>query len=297
VDLLQFPNQMFFGAGTRSKRLISPPQGQKSPLKLVSKSLNSLTQLLHLTPLAATNHLAIRGETARSVLPPPPGDSIRPRGALSVYPCKNYDVLLTICMQKRPSVIILNQYNPEGEGCAKDACRDIKKMLDNWGVDVTFFVITKDQVELEMGRVCNSIVPCNNWISEPLSVDYLRTRIRMSILRSQPKWDLVPIHKNENKRLKALCESCVLDITGHPESLSRIGRIARQLFSVSVVAFSLLDAKTIKFITVESEENFGLYDILQVFGPALRVQVFGPVATVPSVMLQTAILRQLIPTL
>ena len=83
----------------------------------------------------------------------------------------------------------------------------------------------------------------------------------MSILRSQPKWDLAPIPKNENERLKALSESCVLDITGHPESLSHMGRIARQLFGVSVVAFSLLDAKTIKFITVESEENFGLYDI------------------------------------
>ena len=83
----------------------------------------------------------------------------------------------------------------------------------------------------------------------------------MSILRSQPKWDLAPIPKNKNERLKALSESWVLDITGHPESLSHMGRIARQLFGVSVVAFSLLDAKTIKFITVESEENFGLHDI------------------------------------
>lgn len=173
---------------------------------------------------------------------------------LSVHLCKNFKSLLNITQQMRPAVVVMNQYNPEGSESALDICCDIRRVMGEWGVGVTFFIIAKDQAELEKGRAKN-IVAVDNWITPPLSVDYLRTRIRMDILRSQRRWKQPPIPNNEVERLQTVRDSCLLDIES-PESLSRIGRIARQLFGVSVVAFSVLDKDNIKFITVESVDGF-----------------------------------------
>ncbi|KAL7486207.1 hypothetical protein ACHAW6_011806 [Cyclotella cf. meneghiniana] len=179
---------------------------------------------------------------------------------LIVHLCKNFESLLSVVEQKRPSVVVMNQYNPEGSESALDICCDIRRMMGEWGLRVAFFIIAKDQAELEKGRARN-IVAVDNWITPPLSVDYLRTRIRMNILRSQCRWEQPPIPKNEFERLQTVRDSCLLDI-GSPESLSRIGRIARQLFDVTVVAFSVLDEDKIKFITVESVVGFGgLHDV------------------------------------
>lgn len=129
-------------------------------------------------------------------------------------------------------MVILNQFDPgEGAKSALDVCQDIKRKMI--GVNTTFFIIAKTQADLEEGRrTSSSIVPVDNWITEPLSIDYIRTRIRMSILRSKCQWEDAPIPMNEVNRLRALHESHLLNVIG-PESLCRIGRIARTLFNVS----------------------------------------------------------------
>lgn len=158
---------------------------------------------------------------------------------LTCHLCKDFDSLLEVTEQKKPQVIILNHCNPNGgAGNAVDVCQSITQKMDGWGVNVTFFIIAKTQADLEEGRASSNIVPVNNWITEPLSVDYIRTRIRMSILRKTCLWEQAPVPLYEEQRLKALHESKLMNLTNR-ESICCLGRIARQLFSVSRAFFLL----------------------------------------------------------
>lgn len=139
----------------------------------------------------------------------------------------------------------MNQTVPGGR--AIDICASIREMGE-WGRNVSFLVVAKNQKEMEKCRA-ESNINADDWITEPLSAAYIRTRIRMSLLRSPCRWKRAPIPINEDARLAALYDSCMLDVD-HSDSLTRIGRIATQLFDCAAFC-SLLDKDRVKFISGE----------------------------------------------
>ena len=171
---------------------------------------------------------------------------------LKVELCKSFDDILKVSKQRKPSVLVMNQIVPGGGGSALDICKSIRNT--DWGADVSFLVVAKNQDEMEMGRAESNIIAADDWITEPLSAAYIRTRVRMSLLRAPCRWKRAPIPKNEKERLATLHDSCILDVN-HPYILSRIGSIARQLFDLPIVCFCVLDESKVKFIAVEGVDG------------------------------------------
>ncbi|KAL7473510.1 hypothetical protein ACHAXS_013955 [Conticribra weissflogii] len=166
---------------------------------------------------------------------------------LTVRVCENVDSILEACSQSKPSLVVLKQAISGGN--AVDICFKIRGMGE-WGKETTFLVVAKNQDDMEMGRAESDVIPKESWLVEPVSISYIRTRIRMSLLRAPCKWVRASIPANEEARLTALKESCMMDVN-QPDGLKRITRVARQLFDVGAACFTLLAKDYVKLISAE----------------------------------------------
>ncbi len=166
---------------------------------------------------------------------------------LTVKVCENVDSILEACSQSKPSLVVLKQAISGGN--AVDICFKIRGMGE-WGKETTFLVVAKNQDDMEMGRAESDVIPKESWLVEPVSISYIRTRIRMCLLRAPCKWVRASIPANEEARLTALKESCMMDVN-QPDGLKRITRVARQLFDVGAACFTLLAKDYVKLISAE----------------------------------------------
>jgi len=79
-----------------------------------------------------------------------------------------------------------------------------------------------------------------DWLIWPFSEEYARTRIRAWVLREACRWRSASIPADEERRLRALQRSGVLD-TEAEERFDRFTRIAAALFDVPIALVSLVD--------------------------------------------------------
>ncbi len=79
-----------------------------------------------------------------------------------------------------------------------------------------------------------------DWLTWPFSEEYARTRIRAWVLREACRWKNAPLPADEDRRLRALHETGLLD-TEPEERFDRFTRIAAALFDVPIALVSLVD--------------------------------------------------------
>lgn len=79
-----------------------------------------------------------------------------------------------------------------------------------------------------------------DWLIWPFSEEYARTRIRAWVLREACRWRSAAIPADEERRLRALQQSGVLD-TKAEERFDRFTRITAALFDVPIALVSLVD--------------------------------------------------------
>jgi len=79
-----------------------------------------------------------------------------------------------------------------------------------------------------------------DWLIWPFSKEYARARIRAWVLREACRWRSAPVPKDEERRLRALQQTGLLD-TEAEERFDRYTRIATALFDVPIAMVSLVD--------------------------------------------------------
>ena len=91
-----------------------------------------------------------------------------------------------------------------------------------------------------------------DWLVEPFSLSYARTKIRAWALRSASRWIRADLPKDEASRVSVLRELGILD-TGPEEPFDRVTRIAATAFNTPISLVSLVDTDRQWF-----KSNFGL---------------------------------------
>jgi GAF domain-containing protein len=79
-----------------------------------------------------------------------------------------------------------------------------------------------------------------DWLIWPFSEEYARARIRAWVLREACRWRSAPVPQDEERRLRALQQTGLLD-TEAEERFDRYTRIATALFDVPIAMVSLVD--------------------------------------------------------
>ncbi len=79
-----------------------------------------------------------------------------------------------------------------------------------------------------------------DWLIWPFSEEYARARIRAWVLREACRWRSAPVPADEERRLRALQQTGLLD-TEPEERFDRYTRIATALFDVPIAMVSLVD--------------------------------------------------------
>jgi GAF domain len=92
----------------------------------------------------------------------------------------------------------------------------------------------------EEHAAAGAAVGVTDWLVEPYSGVYARTRVRAWLLRSQCRWLRAPEPKDEAQRLTALRSLGILD-TRPEERFDRLTRLAAALFDVPMAQVSLID--------------------------------------------------------
>jgi GAF domain-containing protein/phosphoribosyl 1,2-cyclic phosphodiesterase len=146
--------------------------------------------------------------------------------------------LLESAQKAKPS-LLLASHCPAND-CMLTTCKAIREDSGAWGKEVPFLIVAKDHGEVEAMREQGAAVGVTDWVVEPFSQAYIRTRIRMAISRSPCKWVPPVIPKNEKSRQAALLSLDVLD-SPMEERFDRITRTCATVFDVPLVFISLVD--------------------------------------------------------
>ena len=80
------------------------------------------------------------------------------------------------------------------------------------------------------------------WLTLPVTPQYLRTKMRAALLRTRARWERAPLPATESPRLDALRGLGLLD-TPAEERFDRITRLAVRSFDVSIALVSLVDSE------------------------------------------------------
>ena len=131
-----------------------------------------------------------------------------------------------------PSLLIISGA-PEA-GAIAHMVRAIRKLPEPGG-SLPVIVVGHDDPSLESEEI-----GITDWLVEPFTDNYARTRLRAWLMRRACKWALPPTPDNEEERIAALHGLNVLD-TPSNRMLDAIVTLAADLFSVPIVAVSLVD--------------------------------------------------------
>ena len=147
----------------------------------------------------------------------------------------NNEEIFDRAVAERPSLLLVERRLPGGD--ALELCRRIRENGE-WGRDVPFIVVTAGRSEIDQREGQRAGV--TDWLVEPYTEAYARTRVRAWLLRAACRWQCAPLPTDELGRLATLRATGLLD-TNPEERFDRITRIAAQLFDVPIALVSLVD--------------------------------------------------------
>ena len=133
--------------------------------------------------------------------------------------------------------LILLQHGLNGGGTLQ-LCRSLRG--DPAAIDRELPIVLVKPGESSAEQHAEAEAGVTDWLVWPFSEEYARTRIRAWVLREACRWKNAPMPADEDRRLRALRETGLLD-TEPEERFDRFTRIAAALFDVPIALVSLVD--------------------------------------------------------
>jgi CheY-like chemotaxis protein len=143
--------------------------------------------------------------------------------------------VLRLLGSERPPLVVLARRLPDGAD-ALEVCRAIRAAGSAHAREVPVIVVAARQEEAAAGAAAG----VTDWLVEPFSAVYARTRARAWLMRARCRWANAPAPAGEERRLAALRRLGILD-TAPEERFDRLTRLAAALFDVPVALVSLVD--------------------------------------------------------
>lgn len=134
---------------------------------------------------------------------------------------------------ERPGLVVLDERLPEDGGVA--ACRFIRASSSAQAHEAPIVILARHE-----DPAVGAAAGVTDWLIEPFSAHYLRTRVRAWLLRTRCRWRPAPLPRDEEQRLAALHRLGLLD-TRPEERFDRLTRLAAALFDVPIALVSLVD--------------------------------------------------------
>ncbi|CAB9524540.1 Ribonuclease Z [Seminavis robusta] len=140
----------------------------------------------------------------------------------------------------KPALIVVRCQDATDDYVFKN-CQRLRQCYGNWGKEVPYIVVVANQECLDHLRPKGERAGVTDWVVEPFSPAYIRTRIRMGIARNPCKWKPPIKPCNERARLNALQSLQILDSKNTEERFDRITKMCATVFGVPLVFVSLVD--------------------------------------------------------
>jgi phosphoribosyl 1,2-cyclic phosphodiesterase/DNA-binding response OmpR family regulator len=152
--------------------------------------------------------------------------------------------VLAIIRLKKPSLVILEDGLAGSDALA--TCQAIRDMDIDQALDLPVIIVADEE------SIDGSKAGVTDWLIQPFSPEYARTRVRAWLMRSACRWMRAPMPEDEDRRIKRLKELQILD-TEAEERFDIITRIAANVFDVPIALVSLVDQERLWF-----KSRFGL---------------------------------------
>jgi phosphoribosyl 1,2-cyclic phosphodiesterase/CheY-like chemotaxis protein len=133
--------------------------------------------------------------------------------------------------------LILLQHELNGSDTAQ-LCRSLRS--DPAAIDRDLPIVLVKTGESSAEQRVEAEAGITDWLIWPFSEEYARARIRAWVLREACRWKNAPLPADEDRRLRALHDTGLLD-TEPEERFDRFTRIAAALFDVPIALVSLVD--------------------------------------------------------
>jgi len=145
-----------------------------------------------------------------------------------------YEEIIELIRFERPSVLVIGEDFSERE--AIQTCQEIRKIDVDYIQDLPVIIVSNKESETD-NKTC-----ITDWLIQPFSIEYARSRIRAWVMRNVCRWKRAPLVKDEVRRIEALKDLSILD-TEAEERFDQITRIAAKAFDVPIALFSLVDSE------------------------------------------------------
>ncbi len=155
---------------------------------------------------------------------------------LRLIPVKDCNAIPSMVRSVQPSLVLLEHGLKNCD--VIQLCRTLREDRSAGGVDLPIVLLRTSENPADQQREAEAGV--TDWLIFPCSKEYVRTRFRAWILREACRWKNAPLPDDEERRLRALQESGLLD-TDAEERFDRFTRIAAALFEVPIALISLVD--------------------------------------------------------
>ena len=140
--------------------------------------------------------------------------------------------VLEIVRSTRLSLVILD--DKAVGGGALETCRAIRDMDIEHAGDLPVVIVAKADSD------AGTDAGVTDWLIEPFTSEYARTRVRAWVMRSMCRWGRASFPENEADRIEALHALRLLD-TKKEERFEQITRIAAAAFDVPIALVTLVD--------------------------------------------------------
>ncbi|WP_372677157.1 MBL fold metallo-hydrolase [Desulfosarcina sp.] len=140
--------------------------------------------------------------------------------------------VLGMVRSTRLSLVILD--DGEVGGQALETCRAIRDMDTDHTSDLPVVIVA--DADSDAGADAG----VTDWLIQPFTAEYARTRVRAWVMRSICRWGRAPIPENEPQRIETLKQLHLLD-TDIEERFEQITRIAAAAFDVPMALVTLVD--------------------------------------------------------
>ena len=140
--------------------------------------------------------------------------------------------VLEIVRSTRLSLVILDDGRVGGS--ALETCRAIRDMDTDHARDLPVVIVANAYSDAGID------VGVTDWLIQPFTPEYVRTRLRAWVMRSMCRWGRAPFPENEEHRIEALKALQILD-TKKEERFEKITRIAAAAFDVPIALVTLVD--------------------------------------------------------
>jgi phosphoribosyl 1,2-cyclic phosphodiesterase/DNA-binding response OmpR family regulator len=185
------------------------------------------------TPVApACGEITVLLAVADPATARPIAEELRNDG-LEVVVAADCEAALQIVAAAHPSLVIVQRDLPGAGGLG--VCRTIRGAPGAYAREVPVIILAEEEE-----HAAGADAGVTDWLIQPFSGIYARTRVRAWLLRAECRWKRPPLPEDEERRLAALRRLGILD-TPREERFDRLTRLAAALFDVPIALVSLVD--------------------------------------------------------